>query len=81
MENLQQHAPKDRGTKGVFLFEPPDVRPELPEDTITLDFMADNIHVPYDYHLTYWCQVFELPELPVHHLIRVRVLENTVGIL
>lgn len=71
-EQFEKHLATNRGVKGVFLFEPPDVRVKLPKDTLVMDLLSNATHLPTDNHLMYWCQIFEMPRWPVHHLIRVR---------
>lgn len=52
-----------RGTKSLYLNEPPFIQPELTDDVKPWDLVSQNISLPNDLDTLYWCKIFKIPQL------------------
>ncbi|XP_064097931.1 MOXD1 homolog 1-like isoform X2 [Macrobrachium nipponense] len=52
-----------RGTKSMYLNEPPFLMPELPQDVKTFDILVNNVSLPNTINTVYWCKVYKMQPL------------------
>ncbi|XP_042238957.1 uncharacterized protein LOC121877254 isoform X2 [Homarus americanus] len=63
MTSMQQHKFDHRGTKSLYLQEPPLIRTNFNEDVKTWDILSSNVSIPSNLKTLYWCKIFKIPSL------------------
>ena len=68
---LLYHSLTQRGSRSIYLSEPPPTRASLPPHQVW-EVRADNLLLPEDDHTHYWCKIYRAPELNTkHHMIAI----------
>ena len=72
--HLLYHSLTQRGSRSIFLSEPPMPASPLPPHQVW-DVTADNLLLPEDDHTHYWCKIYRAPDLATkHHMIAIEPL-------
>ena len=72
--HLLYHSLTQRGSRSIFLSEPPRPASPLPPHQVW-DVTADNLLLPEDDHTHYWCKIYRAPDLATkHHMIAIEPL-------
>ena len=72
--HLLYHSLTQRGSRSIYLSEPPPQGAPLPPHEVW-EVRADNLLLPEDDHTHYWCKIYRAPELTTkHHMIAIEPL-------
>ena len=72
--HLLYHSLTQRGSRSIYLAEPPPPVSPLPPHHVW-DVTADNLLLPEDDHTHYWCKIYRAPDLHTkHHMIAIEPL-------
>ena len=69
--HLLYHSLTQRGSRSIYLSEPPPPQAPLPPHEVW-EVRADNLLLPEDDHTHYWCKIYRAPDLTTkHHMIAI----------